>query len=160
MTSKIRIKVGITEIEFEGSEEYIKEEIPGLVKLLNDFSLAKESDEDEASEKLPAKDPSKQTLKITTNTIATKLKAKTCAKLALAACAHLCFVKGADSYKRSNILSEMKLAANFYKKSYSNNLSGALKTLVSANKILETAQDTYALDANEKTNLEAMLDGN
>jgi hypothetical protein len=51
----------------------------------------------------------------------------------------------------------MKLANNFYKKSYGGNLSTYLKTLVSNSKILETAQDTYALNATEKANLEKKL---
>jgi hypothetical protein len=159
VTSKIRIKVGTTEIEFEGSEEYMREELPGLVELLNDIAPTEEPESEEVSEILPEGDPSKQTLKMTTNTIATKLSAKTGSELALAACAHLCLVKGNDTYKRANILAEMKLATNFYKKTYSGNLSKSLKKLVADGKLLETAQDTYALDAKEKSDLQEKLSG-
>jgi hypothetical protein len=160
MTSKIRIKVGTTEIEFEGSEDYMRDELPGLVELLNEIAPATENGEEEEAEILPESvDQSKKKLQMTTNTIATKMDAKSGADLALAACAHLCLVKGQDSYKRSNILGEMKLATNVYKKTYSNNLSSSLKTLVKNSKLLETAEDTYALDAKEKQRLEAMLSG-
>lgn len=160
MTSKIRIRVGTTEIEFEGSEEYMREELPKLVELLSDVAPNTEEDTpEEESEVLPEGDPSKQTLQMTTNTIATKIGAKTGSELVMAACAHLSFVKSADSFKRANILGEMKLATNFYKKNYSSNLSKSLKKLVADGKLLETAQDTYALDSKAKAELKAQIVG-
>lgn len=158
MTSKIRIKVGAAEIEFEGSEEYMREELPRLVELLGDLTPTRQQEED-AEILPPSDDPKKRKLELTTNTIATKLNVNSGSELVLAACAHLCFVKGADTFKRANILAEMKLASNFYKQTYSNNLSSALQTLVKSEKLLETAQDTYALVAKEKVRLEAVLSG-
>ena len=156
--SKIRIKVGATEIEFEGSEEYMKEELPRLLELLSEIAPVEADSPEEPSEVLkPSGDLSKQKLQLTTNTIASKLGASSGADLVLAACAHLCLVKGADTYTRAQILGEMKLATNFYKQTYSNNLSPSLKTLVKGGKLLETAQDTYALDAKEKVSLEGKL---
>jgi hypothetical protein len=152
MTSKIRIKVGNTAIEFEGSEDYMRQDLPILIERLSEISPTGDVDEEEPAEVLPpSDDPSKKKLELTTNTIATMLDAKTGTDLALAACAHLCLVKGVDSFMRTHILGEMKLANNFYKKSYGANLSNYLKTLVSNSKILETAQDTYALNATEKS---------
>lgn len=160
MTGKIRIKVGSTEIDFEGSEEYMRDELPRLLELLNDFSPQIGIADDEVSEVLtPSDDPKKHKLALTTNTIATKLGSHSGSGLVLAACVHLCLVKGADTFKRANILAEMKLASNYYKQTYSNNLSTALQTLVKGEKLLETAQDTYALVAKEKARVEAELSG-
>ncbi|MEM4988793.1 hypothetical protein V8G57_15475 [Collimonas sp. H4R21] len=161
MVSKIRVKVGSTEIEFEGSEDYMREELPKLIELLGDISSVNVNDEnDEVADVLPSvADPAGKTLQMTTNTIASKLGVGSGAELVLAACAHLCLVKGADKYSRSNILGEMKLASNFYKTTYNNNLSASLKTLVKGGKLLETAADVYALDAKEKTRIEAKLSG-
>ena len=161
MTSKIRIKVGSTEIEFEGSEDYMRQELPALVELLSEIAstdVDEDADENEAAELVQASgDPNKQRLELTTNTIAAKLGAKTGTDLALAACAHICLVKGVDSFNRKHIFGEMKLATNYYKKSYGGNLSIYLKSLVTNSKILETAEDTYALHATEKANLEKRL---
>ena len=159
--SKIRIKVGSTEVEFEGSEEYMKQELPSLLELLTESAMTDtEADEAEEAEVLePSGDPGKQRLELTTNTIAVKLGAKTGTDLALAACTHLSLVKGADSFLRKHILGEMRLATNFYKRSYAANLSSYLKTLVANSKILEVAEDKYALDAKEKGNLEQKLSG-
>lgn len=152
MTSKVRIKAGNVEVEFEGSEDYMKDELPSLVELLYSLSPSgSASEEDRESESVEAPtDESKQKIQMTTNTIASKLSVKSGNDLALAACVHLTFVKGADTFTRSNILAEMKLASNYYKANMSKNLSSSLKALVNQNKILETAKDTYALEATVK----------
>ncbi|BCD99850.1 hypothetical protein [Marinagarivorans cellulosilyticus] len=161
MTSKVRIKAGSVEVEFEGSEEYMKDELPALVELLYSLSPADDSDEEEESVELQATaDTSKQKLQMTTNTIAAKLNAKKAGDLILAACGHLALVKGATTYSRSNILAEMKLATNYYKATMNKNLSGSLKTLVKQNELLETATDTYALDANTQKKIESTLNAN
>ena len=159
MTSKVKIKAGSIEIEFEGSEEYMKDELPALVELLYSLTPIEESaeEEEESVELQPTTDTSKQKLQITTNTIAAKLNAKKGGDLILAACAHLALVKGVDTYTRSNILAEMKLATSYYKTTMNKNLSASLKTLVKQSKLLETATDTYALHANTKTTIETTL---
>jgi hypothetical protein len=98
MTSTVRIKAGSIEVEFEGSEEYMKDELPALVELLYSLSPADDSDEEEEAVELQATaDTSKQKLQMTTNTIAAKLKAKKAGDLILAACGHLALVKGATT---------------------------------------------------------------
>jgi hypothetical protein len=37
MTSKIRIKLGTTEIEFEGSEDYMRQDLPDLIERLSEI---------------------------------------------------------------------------------------------------------------------------
>ena len=161
MTSKVKIKAGAIEVEFEGSEEYMKDELPALVELLYSLSPIDEISEEEESIELQAStDTSKQKLQMTTNTIAAKLNAKKGGDLILAACAHLALVKGADTYTRSNILAEMKLATNYYKTTMNKNLSSSLKTLVKQGKLLETSTDTYALHASTKTTIETTLNAN
>jgi hypothetical protein len=159
MTSKVKIKAGTIEVEFEGSEDYMKEELPGLVELLYSLSPTDQSSEEEGeSEELEAStDKSKQKLQMTTNTIASKLSVKTGNDLVIASCAHLTFVKGADTFTRGNILAEMKLASNYFKATMRKNLSSSLKTLINQGKILETAKDTYALDAALKIQLGTQL---
>lgn len=159
MTSKVRIKAGNVEVEFEGSEEYMKDELPSLVELLYSLSPNGSSTEEEGdTEGVEAPtDKSKQKIQMTTNTIASKLGVKSGNDLVLAASAHLTFVKGADTFSRSNILAEMKLASNYYKANMRGNLSSSLKTLINQNKLLETAKDTYALEAKTKDQLGSQL---
>ena len=91
---------------------------------------------------------------MTTNTIAGRLDVKTGPDLVLAACAHLCFVKGADTFERKNILAEMQSASNYYKKTYSSNLSKYLSKLVKDGKLIERSKEVYALSAGTKQEVE------
>jgi len=45
--SKIRIKVGNAEIEFEGSEDYMRQELPALIELLTESATTDDDDETE-----------------------------------------------------------------------------------------------------------------
>lgn len=157
--SKIKLKVGSVEIDFEGSEEYIKGQLPALVELLCANAPNDEEEETASNNDVlpPSGDSSKQKLEMTTNTIATKLNVKSGADLIIAACAHLCLVKGHDTFSRKNVLAEMQTASNFYTRSHSKNLSRYLKTVLGDGKIIERSQDNYALSASEKTRLESAL---
>ncbi len=157
--SKIKLKVGTVELEFEGSEEYMKGELPGLVELLCNNAPDEKTEEENNSEDIlpPSKDTSKKKIEMTTNAIASKLNADSGADLVIAACVHLCLVKGHDTFTRKNILAEMQTASNYYTKSRGKNLSVALKSLQKDEKLIERSTDNYALSANEKKRVESIL---
>jgi hypothetical protein len=166
LNSKITIKLGKLEIEFSGSEDYIRNGLPELIDLLSSYSSEDCEDDDdntvpssvEEAEELPENpDPAKRKLQMTTNSISARLAAKTGPDLVLAACAHLTLVKGADTFERKNILAEMQTASNYYTKNYSSNLSKYLISLVKDNKLIERSQNTYALSANCKQEMESLL---
>ena len=159
MESKIRVKIGTIEVEYEGSQDYIKDGLQDLLEtLLSSLPEDQLSEPVETEEPLSeTPDPTKVKLEMTTNAISAKLKVSSATDLIIAACAHLTFVKGADSFKRSNMLAEIKTATNYYKKSFTNNLSKYLGTLVKSGKIIERAKDTYALDSKERIRLEKEL---
>ena len=158
MESKIKIQIGNVHVDYEGSEEYIKNELPILLENLLSFNV-QDPVEEERAESLPTdmENPIKKKIDMTTNTIASKLDAKSGGDLVIAACAHLALVKGADSFSRANILAEMQTASNFYKKTYSNNFSTYLGVHVKSGKLLETAKDVYALDSKTLKELEKSL---
>jgi hypothetical protein len=161
--SKIKIKLENIAIDFEGSEEYIRSDLPNLLELLCTYAVPLanetkiESDAEEAEELLANPDPTHLRLQMTTNTISAKLKVTKGTELVLAACAHLCLVKGADTFERKNILAEMQTASNYYKQTYSKNLSQSLLSLVKDNKLIERSKDKYALGAKTKQEIEANL---
>jgi hypothetical protein len=159
MECKISVKVRNIEIEYEGTETYLKEDLPNLIQLLAELPVAEEPPaEHEEEEVLPDKsDPSNQKLQLTTNSIASRLDSKTGPDLALAACAHLHLVKAAETFHRKNILAEMRLANNFFKKSFASNIASSLKTLVKDKKLIERTDDVYALDARTVSELEKTL---
>lgn len=163
MESKIKIKMGPIEIEYEGSEAFLKEELPALLAAVSD--LYKESgitDPVDAGESTgaapaPASAGSKGTVQSTTGSIAAQLGAKSGPDLIMAAAARLTLSLGLGSFGRSQITAEMKSASAYYKKTYVNNLSKYLNQLVKDGKLLETAKDIYALSASAKSSLEARI---
>ncbi|MHA7816860.1 MAG: hypothetical protein ACX93N_10320 [Pseudohaliea sp.] len=107
--SRISIKLGALELEFEGSESFLENHLSNLIELIASIPPPEATGEDEEGElleELPDDDAKK--LHMSTSTIAQRLGAKKGPDLILAACAHLLFVKGHDSFTRKNILAEMQ----------------------------------------------------
>lgn len=94
------------------------------------------------------------------NTIAAKIGGKTVTELAIVACAHLVIIQGKDTFKRIDILTEMKTATNYYKSSYGGNLNRTLAKLVTDSKLIERSKGVYAIPANELTRIKTLLSGN
>ena len=167
MESKIRIKIGQIEIDFEGSESFLKENLMEFVKATSEIAsssrLAGDSSiEASLNNSIEQDNPNQSGNRIsisgTTNNIAAKLNVKKEAELIVAAAVHLTFVTKQDKFHRNDLLKEMQSASSYYKKSYSGgNLSKSLNTLVKSDKITEQSTDMYALSANAIKDLEAKL---
>jgi len=145
MESKIRIKLGPIEVEFEGSESFLKSELPALIKTVSELYKASDvaaPDEDEPD--APAAPGGK--IELSTNSMAAKLNCKTGADLAVAAAAHIAFAKGQSVFSRKELLDEMKTASGYYKNNYSGNLTKILNGLVKS-KFNEPSTGKYALRA-------------
>lgn len=159
--SKIRIKIDEVEVEYEGSDSFLKDELPALLDKVYALAGAQPAS---ASKKHPKDVDSSAGKKNTANgsvgttsSIAADFSAKTGPDLALAAGARLAIGLGRDSFSRDDLLTEMKSATTFYQKNYSGNLTKMLAGLVKAKKFREISKDTYSLSAATKTDLEARL---
>lgn len=155
MTSKIRIKLGPIEVEYEGSESFLKEELPDLLAAV--AKLHKESAAPAEALHAPPKPPSAGAVQGTTATIAAKLGVKSGPDLILAACARMTFVSGQASFTRKQITDEIKGATGYYKKTYLNNLTTYLQQLVKDQKLVESSTDTFALSVPTRTQVETQL---
>lgn len=160
MEAKIKIKIGKIEVEFEGSEAYLKAELPTLIEAIFElYNPEIEIESPEAEELIQETgDAAKRKVKLTTNSIATKLDVKSGPDLILAACVHMHFSKGAETFTRANILAEMREASNFFKSSYVKNLSQYLKSLMASKKIIERSKDTYALESSTVKEMEKKIE--
>lgn len=161
MTSKIRIKLGPIEVEYEGSEEFLKKELPDFLsaisQLYRESGVNLISSVPSANQQLGQTDAGSQAIVGTTGTIAAKLNVTSGPDLAVAAAVRLMLGLGQGSFTRDQLLTEMKSASSYYKKSYRSNLSNMLSGLVKSSRFVETAKDTYALSANTKTDMESRL---
>lgn len=156
MDARIRLKLGDLEVEYEGSESFIKSNLLALVSEAIELLQERGDQIPKAQVSPPLKDSDKQ-FSGTTSTIASKLSAKSGPDLIIAATTRLTLVLGLESFSRQQLLDEMKSASAYYKKSYSNNLSSYLQRLVKSNDLIEAATDTYALSASKRTEVEKTI---
>ena len=147
MSIKIRIRIGDVEIDYEGAEEFLKQKLPTLLRSVMDFHKASGGGRGGGAGVPP----------LTTGTIAARLKAKSGPALLLAAAAHLTLVAKKQTFSRQELLTEMKKATSYYRKSYSNNLSKYLSSAVTDGVLQETATNAYALSADTRSKLETQL---
>jgi hypothetical protein len=163
-TSKIRIKFGTIEVEYEGSESFLKDELGGLLSTVSELfqnlhgtlpePVVKPNSE--ASE-LP-QGRGRLKLQMTTGTIAARLQAKSGADLALAAAVKITLVDGVQKFSRQSLIDEMKSASALYTPSYVNNLTRTLHTLVKDNKLNEPSKGHFALTNQSEQDLGDRLD--
>ena len=161
MTSKIRIKMGDVEVEYEGSEDFLRDELRELLSGVVELHRERGESTDQPPPSGNGNGGGTPTgdFNGTTNTAAAKLSASSGTDLVIAAAARLTLGLGQDSFTRATLLKEMQTATSYYKKTFSSNLSGYLKQLVGSDRIREVAKGTYSLSAPERKKLETQLAG-
>jgi hypothetical protein len=162
MESKIRLKLGPIEIDYEGSEAFLKQELPALLEAVT--KLYKDSGISAAALTTGGTGAGSHgaggtPIEGTTATYAAKLSVNSGSDLALAAAARLTFALNSTTFTRSKLLEEMKAGGQYYKTSYRANLSNIIASLMGSQKLTETATDTYALTPTCSADLKAKLAG-
>jgi hypothetical protein len=155
MESKIRIKLGPIEVEYEGSEVFLKEELPNLIRIVSELYKTSNIPPNDSIENGPSGGAGK--IQLSTGSIAAKLSCSSGPDLLLAAAAHFTFSKEKESFTRQQLLSEIKTAKAYFKKSYTANLTSLLNGLVKGGKLNEPVAGTFALTADTIKDLEARL---
>lgn len=162
--TRLRVKLGAAEIEYEGGERFLKEEVmPTVEKMLE---LVQERTElqrsvpaviHESAANAPLHLPNRSGPSHSTNTIATLLGASTGGDLVIAAAARLILIEAKDTFNRAELLKEMQSATTFYKQTMSNNLTKTLKGLAKEDRLRLVSANTYSLSHKERQTLEQKL---
>lgn len=159
--SKIKIKMGPIEVEYEGSETFLKEELPLILKSVSELyqTTGIEINPPTSDNPEPTKTNNSGGSKIvgTTSSIAGKLNVKSGTELIIAAAARLTFVLNKEKFSRKDVSDEMKSASAYYKNSYGSNLTKYLNSLVKDGTFLETSSGIYAISANKSSSLKSRL---
>jgi hypothetical protein len=145
MPTKLKLKMGSIEIEYEGEEKFLKDELPdllGTVKELGDFADERGAAPPSSNGKSTGDAGSKQ---LSTSVIASKLNCKQGADLIEAAAFYLIGVLNKETFTRDELIREMRSAKAFFKKSYVNNLSNYLKQLISGQRLNEVGTDVFSM---------------
>lgn len=155
MEAKIKIKLGPIEVEFEGSEEFLKEELPDLINSVAELYLTKniQPETPSESERLAGNGAK---IQLSTGSIASKLGCESGTELSIAAAAHLTLVKNVEVFSRKMLLEEMRTATSYFKSSYAGNLTPILKTLMKT-AFNEPSVGNYTLTASKKKELRSKL---
>lgn len=157
MSSKLRIRIGEVEIEYEGTEEFLKKELPELLKTAMELHKVADANDPDAGHKGAGGAGKTKVAALATSSIAAKLKVNSGPQLALAAAAHLSLVSKAEPFTREQLLADMRSATAYFKKTYTGNLTKIINRLVKDDRIAETATNLFALTAASKTELETTL---
>jgi hypothetical protein len=158
MTSKIHIRMGTVEVDFEGTEDFIRDDLRGVIASVASLPKATGIVADVPVDvPVSAEGVAPRVNGLTTASIAAKLGVDSEPELVIAAAGRLAVFERKDTYTRQQLLEEMKSAAGYYKKSYRGNLSGALQRLVSDGKLLETSANTFSLAPATKADLSSKL---
>jgi hypothetical protein len=160
VTSKLRVKLGRIELEFEGSEDFIKQELMTVLAQVKTLGAAMDSlqdDEDDGNGDGDTKSKAKADPTLTTSTIAATLQVSSGPELVIAALARLCIVSGAAKASRKEIIVEMKTATAYFNDNYVGNLTSSLKGLITSKRINDLGSGNYTLSATERTALEPKI---
>jgi hypothetical protein len=157
-TSKIKIKVGQTEVEFEGSEDFIKDNLLQILESISEWDPAKLLRPSLPEHTVQESDSSTGGKKDWgVSTYAAKLRVHTGTELLIATCAYLAFEHGRNSFSRKEILEGMQTATSYYEFNYSKNLSRYLQQLVKSDDLVVTSSKHFALSAAKKQSLEQIF---
>lgn len=158
MTSKLRIRIGEVEVEYEGSEEFLKKDLPQLLRTAIELHGTDDDSDVDPKPRRRTASHSGSMPSLTTGSIASKLDVKAGSDLLKAAAAHLTFVAKKETFSRQELLAEMQKAKSYYKTSYSGNLSKYFKTALAKDGFLtESSSNAFALKAAARTQLERTL---
>jgi hypothetical protein len=160
VTTKLRVRIGEVEVDYEGTDTFLRSELPALLTTVLELhaKTAQASAKEEVhSEKRPKAPRQSGNAPVSASTAATKMGCRSGSDLALAAAAALVIGEGKDSFSRSDLLESMRAAKAHYKASYANNLSKYLTTLVKSGDLLDHGGDKYGLQDSKRTELEQKL---
>lgn len=146
LSSKIRLKVGEVEVEYEGDISELKEHLAELLKTVSEINVperawpaAAEVDMQDAA---PIKGK-KTALEGTTNSIASSISCNSGSDLIKAASLQLTLVQGKEKFTRQELIAEMK-TSTYHKSTYVGNMSSYLKNLFK-DFLNEASKDTFSI---------------
>lgn len=158
---KLRIKLGQLELDYDGPQEFVESGMMELIQQLSEVNI-----QDVAANTQPLDTGAPTTAvqashsgggKLSTTDFAVKLGVKSGSDLVMAAAAYFHHTKGLEEFRRSDLLSEMKLSKAFYRASYGSNLSKSLETLTKSGRLQNPKADTYTLPYAEISGMQNLL---
>lgn len=151
--TKLRLKYGAIEVEYEGSEEYLTEHLPKVLAAVAALKQAPvPAHSDGTKDELAESEAKEQSV----STIAQQLKAAQGPDLIMSAA--LSLVRGgSQKFEKKALRDRIKEAPAFYKQTYSDNFDNYVKTLVKKGRLSHTGGNSYSVPSAEIAKLDARL---
>ena len=150
--TKLVLKCGDIEVDYEGTEDFLKQELPLLIKAVAELRGRGSSDQTGSGNNgntggAGAGSGGASTL-LSVSTIAQKLGVKNGPELIMSAA--LSYVNGgAETFTKKQLRDRIKDAKTYFKSSYASNFDNYVATLVKKGRLNHTTGDNYAVPANE-----------
>ncbi len=164
MPTKLKIKIGHIEFEYEGEAPYDTDAVKDLFTHLETLMSSAPPGTFDAplppssSNNVDPKSPVSDDLgNLAPNTVAARLNAKSGPDVAIVAAAHLQICKGKDTFDRDELRKSMQGATSYYKESMNGNLTQILDGLITSQRINSLANNRMSLSATEMASLKARL---
>jgi hypothetical protein len=159
MATRLRVKAGSVEVEYEGEAVFDEGSLRHLLShvrtLLQPIAEDEESDSEQGVQTGNGSKPGG--VHLHTSEIAARLSVKTGRELTMAAAAHLAIVSEKASFTRRELLADMKSAPRYYGKSMASNLTQALRSLVRSGQLERRRDNSFSLPDVERKALEWKL---
>ncbi|MCW9033742.1 MAG: hypothetical protein OQJ97_05935 [Rhodospirillales bacterium] len=162
--SKIKIKAGEIEIEYEGDESLTKDDLVDLISKVSDLHKAipqSPAPTPPTSNNIAAPNQEQGTVtsipQMTTKVVASKLSVKTGTDLAFAAAAKLGYIDGKPTFTKQEILDQMKSVKAVFTQNMRKNLTPSLNTLLKNNLLNESAEHIFSLTLNGENKVSTAL---
>ena len=154
--SKLSIKYGALALEYEGTDEFIKN---GLLELLTDVvETTKVIPASPIANEVPSAASGSSVPNVSVKTISTKLGNAKGSDLARAAAAFLTLVQNNETFSQADLLSAMKSATGVYKQStHGKNLGSIVSALMTSGFLIETSAGTYSVAQSSRDQLTGIL---
>jgi hypothetical protein len=152
--TRLAIKYGDIEIEYDGPEEFLKNELAGLIKAVASLAAP-------PAAKLPGGagtgdvgQPADE--KMSVSTIAQKLSVSNGPDLIAAAA--LSLVSGGNgAFTKRQLRDRIREATTFFRSTYANNFDNYVKVLVRKGRLNHTGADNYSLPDKERVALNSRI---
>lgn len=157
MSSRVRLKIGPVEVEYEGDEVPSKEELLELAAaaahIYTDGGLGRKR---RTSKGMAIAGEGLRVLGSTAS-IAERLNCVSGPELVVAAAARLTLVDGEEWFEPTQLLDEMKKATDYYDREYRETLLQDLRGLMKSGKLVEVAENLFALSPTMRRELQQAL---
>jgi len=158
--TKLILKYGDIEIDFDGPEEFLKKDLPQLIKAISELrptpAIKKATPLTGSNGDTSGSGEGGSEGNLSVSTIAQKLSVSNGPELVIAA-AFSIISAGASTFTKKQLRDRIRDAKSYYKASYANNFDNSIARLLKKGRINHTGGENYALPSTELASIKSRV---